>query len=73
MSEEEKRARDRRRRERAERERERGGERREEPKRRDGKKPRSHRDMDLIDKLDATSIYGMGSRSNLTPSPVNAC
>ncbi|KAL2283972.1 hypothetical protein FJTKL_09213 [Diaporthe vaccinii] len=48
LTEEERRARDKR--------------RREERKRREGrdKPPRTHRDMDLIDKLDATSIYGTG-------------
>ncbi|KAI3393636.1 hypothetical protein diail_3863 [Diaporthe ilicicola] len=50
LTEEEKRAREKRRRE------------REERRRREGrdKPPRTHRDMDLIDKLDATSIYGTG-------------
>ncbi|KAL1856257.1 hypothetical protein Daus18300_010829 [Diaporthe australafricana] len=50
LTEEEKKAREKRRRE------------REERKRREGRDrpPRVHRDMDLIDKLDATSIYGTG-------------
>lgn len=50
LTEEERRARDKR--------------RREERKRRENrdKPPRTHRDMDLIDKLDATSIYGTGRK-----------
>ncbi|KUI55989.1 Protein PAL1 [Cytospora mali] len=56
MTDEEKKARERRRRERDDRKRREGGR-----EGRDSKgKPRSHRDMDLIDKLDATSIYGTG-------------
>lgn len=60
MTEEEKRARDKRRRD------------REERKRREGrdKPPRTHRDMDLIDKLDATSIYGTGRKFLTTPTSI---
>lgn len=39
-------------------------EKRRERKRREGrdKPPKTHRDMDLIDKLDATGIYGTGRK-----------
>ncbi|ROV91634.1 hypothetical protein VSDG_07928 [Cytospora chrysosperma] len=54
LTDEEKKARERRRRDRDDRKRREGGGR-------DSKgKPRVHRDMDVIDKLDATSIYGTG-------------
>lgn len=43
-----------------------------ERKRREGrdKPPRSHKDMDLIDKLDATSIYGLGRKFPATPTSI---
>lgn len=61
LTEEEKRARDKRRRE------------REDRKRREGrdKPPRTHRDMDLIDKLDATSIYGTGRKFPTSPTLIS--
>lgn len=42
---------------------------REQRKRREGRDrpPRTHRDMDLIDKLDATSIYGTGRKRPRRP------
>ncbi|ROW10616.1 hypothetical protein VMCG_01996 [Cytospora schulzeri] len=88
LTDEEKKARERRRRERDDRKRREGGGREGGREGRDSKgKPRSHRDMDLIDKLDATSIYGTGifhhagpydaviqsrSTTNKRPSPMEA-